>query len=99
MDVIVEVRHGEFKPEIIRRAELKRLVPLDRVGICWDIYEGNRTVFLVEGQKNLVFLKVGLDEANSESCRNLLDAYPTTSECRPVDVFHLMIRRLVAADH
>jgi hypothetical protein len=42
MDVIVEVRPGEFKPEIIRRQDLKRLVPLDTVGICWDFYDGNR---------------------------------------------------------
>ena len=95
MDVIVEVRPGEFRPEIIRRQELKKLVPLDRVGICWDFYEGSRSVFLVEGQKNLVFLRVGLNEATSESYRTLLDAYPATTECRAVDVFNLMIRHLV----
>jgi len=98
MDVIVEVRPGEFKPEIIRRQELKRLIPLDRVGICWDFNEGNRSVFLIEGQKNLVFLKVGLNEVTCESYRNLLDAYPVTTECRAIDVFNLMIRHLVKSE-
>jgi hypothetical protein len=95
MDVIVEVRPGEFKPEIIRRQELKKLVPLDRVGICWDFYEGRRSVYLVEGQRNMIFLKISLNEATSESYRNLLDAYPVTAECRAVDVFNMMIRHLV----
>jgi len=98
MDVILEVRPGDLTPEIIRRQELKRLVPLDRVGICWDFYEGSRSVYLVEGQKNLIFLKVSLNEATSESFRNLLDAYPATAECRAVDVFNLMIRRLAEGD-
>ncbi|MBM3285712.1 MAG: hypothetical protein FJY81_07540 [Candidatus Aminicenantes bacterium] len=94
MDVIVEVRPDTFKPEIIRRQEFIKLIALDRVGICWDFYDGRRSVFLVEGQKNLVFLKVGLAEATNDSLRNLLDAYPVTRECRAVDVFNLMIRRL-----
>jgi hypothetical protein len=97
-DVIVEIRPGEFKPEIILQQELKRLVPLDRVGICWDLYQGRRSVYLVEGQRNLVFLKVGLNEATSKSYRTLLDAYPVTPECRTVDVFNLMIRHLIEGD-
>ncbi len=97
-DVVAEVRPGEFKPEIIRQQELKRLVLLDRVGICWDLYEGRRSVFLVEGQKNLIFLKVGLNEATNKSYRSLLDAYPATAECRAVDVFNLMIRHRIEGD-
>jgi hypothetical protein len=98
MDVIVEVRRGKFEPEIIRQQEFKRLIALDRVGICWDFYEGRRSVFLVEGQKNLVFLTVGLDEGTNESNRYLIDAYPVTRECRAVDVFNLMIRHLVEGE-
>lgn len=67
-------------------------------GICWDFYEGNRSVYLVEGQKNLVFLEVGLDDVNSESYRKFIDAYPVTRECRAVDVFNLTIRRLVEGE-
>lgn len=92
--VIVAVRPDRFRPEIIRGEEFKRLIPLDRIGICWDFYEGKRAVYLVEGQKNLLFLKVDLDEASSESFRSLLDAYPVTPECRAVDVFNLMIHNL-----
>lgn len=92
VEVIVEVRASFLKPEIIRRAEFKRLIPLDRVGICWDFYQGKRSVFLVEGQRNLVFLEAGLDETENSAYRELVDAYPVTQECRAVDVFNLMIR-------
>ncbi len=98
MKVIVEVRSEKFKPEIIRQGEFRNLIALDRVGICWDDYEGRRSVFLVEGQANLVFLKTGLDLAQNKSYRILLDAYPATKECRAVDVFHLMIRRLAEGE-
>jgi hypothetical protein len=98
VEVIVQIQPGRFKPEIIGEREFKRLIALDRVGICWDFYGRNRSVYLVEGQKNLVFLEVGLDEVKSESYRNLIDAYPVTGECRAVDVFNLMIRRLVEAE-
>lgn len=95
LDVIVEAQPGPFKPEIIGQQEFKKLIALDRVGICWDFYEEKRTVYLVEGQKNLLFLKLGLDEANNTSFRRLVDAYPVTRDCRAVDVFNLMIRHLV----
>jgi hypothetical protein len=98
MDVIVQIKPGRFKPEIIGEREFKRLIALDKVGICWDNYEGNRSVYLVEGQKNLVFLEVGLDDVNSESYRKFIDAYPATRECRAVDVFNLTIRRFVEGE-
>jgi hypothetical protein len=95
-NLIMQVRQDEFKPEIIRRNEFKRLIDLDKTGICWDYYEGSRSVFLVEGEMNLVFLEMGFDEASSTSCRHLLDAYPVTDECRARDVFDLMIQELIA---
>ncbi len=94
--VIMQVRQDELKPEIIRRNEFKRLIDLDKTGICWDYYEGSRSVFLVEGKMNLIFLEVGFDEASSTSFRHLFDAYPVTDECRARDVFDLMIQDLIA---
>jgi hypothetical protein len=95
-NVIMQVRPDEFKPEIIRRNEFKTLIDLDKTGICWDFYQGNRNVFLVEGRKNLIFLETGFDEATNDSYRNLLDAYPITDECRARDVFNLMIQDLAS---
>jgi len=95
-NVIMQVQQDELKPEIIRRNEFKRLIDLDKTGICWDFYEGSRSVFLVEGKMNLIFLEVGFDEASSTSYRHLLDAYPVTDECRARDVFDLMIKDLIA---
>lgn len=95
-NVIMQVQPDEFKPEIIRRDEFKTLIDLDKIGICWDFYQGNRNVFLVEGRKNLIFLELGFDEATGDSYRNLLDAYPVTDECRARDVFNLMIQDLVS---
>ena len=91
-NVIIQVHQNAFKPEIIRRNEFKRLVDLDKTGICWDLYQGNRNVFLVEGRMNLLFLEVGFDEANGDSFRYLLDAYPMTDECRARYIFDLMIK-------
>jgi hypothetical protein len=91
-NVIMQVRPHELRPQIIRRNEFKTLIDLDKTGICWDYYQGNRNVFLVEGRRNLIFLEMGFDEATSESYRNLLDAYPDTDECRARDVFNLMIQ-------
>jgi hypothetical protein len=91
-NVIMQVRPDKFKPEIIRRNEFKILIDLDKTGICWDFYQGNRNVFLVEGKMNLIFLELGYDEATGNSYRNLLDAYPVTNECRARDVFNLMIQ-------
>jgi hypothetical protein len=71
------------------------LIDLDKTGICWDSYQGDRNVFLVEGKMNLIFLEVGFDEAAGDSYRILLDAYPATDECRAQDVFNLMIQDLV----
>jgi len=95
-NVIMQVQQDEFKPEIIRRNEFKRLIDLDKTGICWDYYEGSRSVFLVEGEMNLIFLETGFDEASSISYRHLLDAYLVTDECRARDVFDLMIQELIA---
>jgi hypothetical protein len=94
-NVIVQVRQDELKPEIIQRNEFKRLVDLDKSGICWDYYEGSRSVFLVEGKMNLIFLEMGFDETSSTSYWRLLDAYPVTDECRARDVFDLMIQDLI----
>jgi len=95
-NVIMQVQQDELKPEIIRQNEFKRLIDLDKIGICWDFYQGNRNVFLVEGRMNLIFLELGFDEAAGDSYRNLLDAYPVTDECRARDVFDLMIQDLAS---
>ena len=95
-NVIMQVRPDEFKPEIIRTNEFRRLIDLDKIGICWDFYQGHRSIFLVEGKMNLIFLELGFDEASSTSYRNLLDAYPATDECRARDVFNLMIQDFVS---
>ena len=98
MKVIVQVQADELKPEIIKSREFKQLSDLDKVGICWDSYEQTRYVYLVEGQKMLIFLQTGYDEANNRSYRNLIDAYPVTPVCRADDVFDLMIRNLVSLE-
>ena len=95
-DVIMQVRPDEFTPEIIWRKEFKRLIDLDKTGICWDYYQGERAIFLVEERLNLIFLEIGYDEASNTSYRNLLDAYPVTDECRAKDVFNLMIQDLIS---
>jgi len=92
--VVLQVRANKVKPEIIGRNEFSTLIDLDKIGICWDSYQGNRSIYLVEGRENLIFLEFGFDEANSQSYWNLLDAYPVTKECRAKDVFNLMIRDL-----
>lgn len=91
-NVIMQVRPYDFAPEIIERNEFKTLIDMDKIGICWDFYQGNRSVFLVEGKMNLVFLEMGFDEASGQSYRHLIDAYPVTDECRARDVFDLMIQ-------
>ncbi len=92
MKVIVQVHEDELKPEIIKKNEFYRLSDLDKVGICWDSYEQSRNVYLIEGQKILIFLQTGYDESLNRSYRNLIDAYPITPVCRADDVFDLMIR-------
>ncbi len=93
-NVILQVRTNKVKPEIIGRNEFSTLIDLDKIGICWDSYQGNRSIYLVEEKENLIFLEFGFDEASSQSYWNLLDAYPVTKECRAKDVFNLMIRDL-----
>jgi hypothetical protein len=95
-NVIMKVQPDKLMPEIIRRNEFKTLIDLDKTGICWDFYKGDRNVFLVEGRRNLIFLEMGFDEATNDSYRILLDAYPDTDECRARDVFNLMIQDLVS---
>ncbi len=91
MKVIVQVQEDELKPEIIKKNEFYRLSELDKVGICWDSFEQVRFVYLVEGQKMLIFLQTGYDESLNRSYRNLIDAYPITSICRADDVFDQII--------
>ncbi len=98
MKVIVQVQADELKPEIIKKNEFYRLSDLDKVGICWDSYEQTRCVYLVEGQKMLIFLQTGYDESLNRSYRKLIDAYPITRVCRADDVFDLMIRNLVSLE-
>ncbi|MEE8377260.1 MAG: hypothetical protein V3R45_02710 [Candidatus Aminicenantaceae bacterium] len=94
MKVIVQVQTDELKPEIIKKNEFYRLSDLDKVGICWDSYEQTRYVYLVEGQKILIFLQTGYDESLNRSYRNMIDAYPITPACRADDVFDLIIHNL-----
>lgn len=98
MKVVLQVQANELKPETIKRNEFYRLSDLDKVGICWDSYEQTRYVYLVEGQKMLIFLQTGYDETHNRSYRNLIDAYPVTPVCRADDVFDLMIRNLVSLE-
>ena len=94
MKVIVQLQAENPKPEIIKRKEFPRLSDLDKFGICWDSYEGVRYVYLVEGQKMLIFLQTGFDEMRNISYRNLIDVYPDTPICRAKDVFDAMVRNL-----
>ena len=95
-NVIMKVQPDDVEAEIIRKNEYPELIDLDKIGICWDFYQGKRSVFLVEGRVNLIFLEMGFDEASGESYRHLLDAYPVTDECRAKDVFNLMIQELAS---
>ncbi len=92
MNALLPVLFQEVKPEIITGSEYKSLSDLDKVGICWDDYEGPRIIFLVEGIPALLFLKQTFDEADNASRRVLIDTYPVTKECRAKDVFDLMLR-------
>jgi hypothetical protein len=97
-NVIMQVQPEAFEPEIIRRNEFKKLIDLDKIGICWDFYEGNRSVFLVEGKMNLIFVEMGFDSSISKSYRNLVDAYPVTDQCRAKELFNLMIQDMASFD-
>jgi len=92
MKVIVQVQADELQPEIIKENEYFNLSDLDKVGICWDPTEQTRYIYLVEGQKMLIFLQTGYDETNNRSYRNLIDAYPVTPVCRADDIFNLSIK-------
>jgi hypothetical protein len=94
-NVIMKVQPDVFEPEIIRRNEFKNLLDLDKTGICWDFYEGDRNVFLIEGKMNLIFCELGFDEVSGDSFRILLDSYPSTDECRARDVFNMMIQEII----
>jgi hypothetical protein len=92
MDVLLPILFEKIRPEIIASREFKILSDLDKTGICWDDYEGPRSLYLVEGVSTLVFLRQILDEADNTSRRVLIDTYPLTKECRAKDVFDLMLR-------
>ena len=95
MNVIFQVQAEELNPEIIKADEFKRLSELDKTGICWDLDEQTRYIYLVEGQKMLIFLQTGFDETRNESFRKLIDAYPVTPTCQAKEVFDLMIRDIM----
>jgi hypothetical protein len=95
MNVLLPVLFQEVRPEIITSREFKSLSGLDKVGICWDDYEGPRVIYLVEGIRAVVFLRQIFDEASNTSRRILIDTYPVTKECRAKDVFDLMLRERV----
>jgi hypothetical protein len=91
-DALLAVLFEGLVPEILSEREFKALSALDRLGICWDDFEGPRVVYLAEGVPTLVFLKHIIDAAGGTSRRILLDTYPETRDCRAKDVFHLMLR-------
>jgi hypothetical protein len=93
--LIMQISADELRPEIIRSGEFGKLLDLDKTGICWDLHEGVRHIYLVEGRENLMFLEHIFDEGGEGLTRNLIDVYPATRECRAVDVFTLMVRDLV----
>jgi len=92
MNVLLPILFAGVRPEIITSREFKTLSALDRTGICWDDYEGPRSLYLVEGIPTLVFLTLVLDERAATTRRILVDTYPVTKDCRADDVFDLMLR-------
>ena len=94
MDVIFQVLPHGLKPVMLTQSEFQGLSDLDRTGICWDSYQGVRDVYLIEGEKMLIFLEQKYDEENNRSYRNLIDTYPVTKECNAKAVFDLMIREM-----
>ena len=91
MTAILQFLPHELMPEIITQSEFRHLVELDKTGICWDVYDQTRHIFLVEGEKMLIFVELKYDEANNRSYRNLIDAYPVTPDCNAKIVFDMMI--------
>ena len=98
MNVIVSIHPAAVLPELIGRNEFKTLSSLDRRGICWDFADGKRYVYLVEGQKMLMFLELGYDETSNRSYRNLIDAYPVTNACSADRVFQVMLHSIYRKD-
>lgn len=96
MNALLQVLPYELKPEVITQSEFKHLVELDKTGICWDVYDQTRHVFLVEGEKMLIFVELKYDESNNRSYRNLIDAYPVTQDCNAEIVFDMMVREEIA---
>ncbi len=96
MQVIVQVLPHELEPELITRQEFKSLTELDKTGICWDDFDEKRYTYLIEGEKMLVFLQLGFDEATTRSFRNLIDTYPATKDCNSKAVFDLMVQELLS---
>jgi hypothetical protein len=92
MDVLLPVLFVDVRPEIIPGREFKTLSALDKTGICWDDYEGPRSLYLVEGIPTVLFLALVLDEPAASTRRILVDAYPVTKDCRADAVFDLMLR-------
>lgn len=95
MSALLQVLPHQLKPEIITQSEFRHLVELDKTGICWDVYDGIRHIFLVEGKKMLIFVELKYDEANNRSYRNLIDAYPVTKDCNADIVFDMIVRELI----
>jgi hypothetical protein len=93
-DALLPVLFEDLQPEIITHGEFKDLSDLDKIGICWDDFEGPRIIYLVEGVPTLVFMKHIVDATDNTSRRILLDTYPVTRDCRAKDVFDLMLRDL-----
>ena len=90
--VLLPVLPGLVELEIITRDEFKNLSEYDKVGICWDSYEGKRSIYLVKGIPSLVFLEQVIDAENNISYREMLDVFPVTKDCRAKAVFELMVR-------
>jgi hypothetical protein len=92
MEVVVQVLPHALKPEIITQSEFRGMIPMDKVGICWDSFKDNRYVYMIEGESTLLFLDLVFDEVTTNSYRYLIDTYPATRDCDAKTVFDLMIR-------
>jgi len=91
-DVLLTINLLGLKPEIIKKGEYRNMPHVDRIGICWDVLDGKRYFYLVEGQNNLIFVKHELDENGQELFRFLVDTYPSIKECSSKDLFDLMLK-------
>ena len=91
-NILLPISFQEIKPEIITQEEFKTLSRLDKAGICWDYYNQTRYVYLVEGERTLVFLEQTIDETHNTSYRVLIDTYPSTKNCNAEAVFDLVVK-------